>query len=463
MLRRRSKRAVAGCCRAFTLVEMLVAMALTLILVYAIAEFYAYVGDSVRDGRAMIEMSGEMRAVSTRLKSDLNSLTVKVQPSTDPGAGQGYFEYYEGPATDRDADANGTLDYVQATANNWDANGATSLVGDGDDYLAFTIRASGESFTGRFNGTIIRSDLAEVVWFTGFVDKDGSSSWSVDEPRFLYRRLLLIRPDLNGTTGYLSSVGSFEDARLFFRNNDLSVRYAGNNGGNINFAANSLSDLARRENRFAHWTTGNPGYPAQLLLNPTTNININPNITGNISWVLQGNTLGEDIILANVLGFDVRAYDTYAPIMQDSAGVTAVSPGDPGWNGGLTQLGTGAYVDLGYDGDTMVNPDGNWSAFNGAGSDDRSLFSAYPGTGTLSALGKTYDTWSADYERNPGNGNAFNGLDDDNANGVDDAGERMYPPPYPHQMRGLQVRIRMYEPSSRQSRQATVIADFLPE
>ena len=51
---------------AFTLIELLVSMAITLVLVYAIAEFYAYVGKAVGDGRAMIEMGGQLRAVSWR-------------------------------------------------------------------------------------------------------------------------------------------------------------------------------------------------------------------------------------------------------------------------------------------------------------------------------------------------------------------------------------------------------------
>src|SRR6185295_6251929 len=56
--------------RAFTLVELLIAMALTLILVYAVAQFYAFVGESVRDGRAQIEMGGQLRAASQRLQDD---------------------------------------------------------------------------------------------------------------------------------------------------------------------------------------------------------------------------------------------------------------------------------------------------------------------------------------------------------------------------------------------------------
>src|SRR5438309_998642 len=83
--------------RGFTLVEMLVAMALTLILVYAIAHFYAIVGDAVKDGRAMIELNQQLRAVVERLKSDLDQVTIPVVPWADEGGAAGYFEINEGP------------------------------------------------------------------------------------------------------------------------------------------------------------------------------------------------------------------------------------------------------------------------------------------------------------------------------------------------------------------------------
>src|SRR3954464_15555992 len=88
--------------RAFTLVEMLIAMALTLILVYAIAQFYAIVGDSVKDGRAMIELNQQLRAAVQRLKSDLDMITVPVVPWADEGGAAGYFEVREGLASDSD-------------------------------------------------------------------------------------------------------------------------------------------------------------------------------------------------------------------------------------------------------------------------------------------------------------------------------------------------------------------------
>jgi hypothetical protein len=54
-------------------------------------------------------------------------------------------------------------------------------------------------------------------------------------------------------------------------------------------------------------------------------------------------------------------------------------------------------------------------------------------------------------------------VDDNRDDVVDDVGERETVPPYSQPLRGLRVRIRMYEPSTRQIRQATVETDFLRE
>jgi hypothetical protein len=71
-----------------------------------------------------------------------------------------------------------------------------------------------------------------------------------------------------------------------------------------------------------------------------------------------------------------------------------------------------------------------------------------------------YCTWSTHYERG---GNANDGFDNDNQNGVDDVGERATCPPYPVPLRGIQVKMRAIEPDSRQIRQVSVVADFIPE
>jgi hypothetical protein len=45
---------------------------------------------------------------------------------------------------------------------------------------------------------------------------------------------------------------------------------------------------------------------------------------------------------------------------------------------------------------------------------------------------------------------------------VDEDLEKEAPPPYPHPLRGIQVKIRVFEPDSRQIREVTVVQEFLP-
>jgi hypothetical protein len=112
-----------------------------------------------------------------------------------------------------------------------------------------------------------------------------------------------------------------------------------------------------------------------------------------------------------------------------------------------------------------------------------------------------YCTWSNHYERNGVDEDGDNETDegtngfddplvddsgqlvlDTNNNpqyldGVDDVGDGYYPAPnnnavrgenetlapYPVPLRGIQIRIRTWDPDSRQIRQVTVISDFVPE
>jgi hypothetical protein len=72
-------------------------------------------------------------------------------------------------------------------------------------------------------------------------------------------------------------------------------------------------------------------------------------------------------------------------------------------------------------------------------------------------LPTTYDTWSRHYE--------FNEVDEDGDGkadeGLDDAIDNETSPPYPVPLRGVEVRIRCYEPSSRQIRQVTIRHSFV--
>ena len=191
----------------------------------------------------------------------------------------------------------------------------------------------------------------------------------------------------------------------------------------------------------------------------------------------MGPRIAEDVILDNVIGFDVKAWDPTAPLLQRAGQTVVLAPGDPGYprlgspytslqltqilkgnNANWTVVGKGAYVDLNY----TQDPGGFASAF----SDPPALMSGLQGIGA-----GVYDTWSTHYEHDgvDQNGDGIidggtNGFDDAPQNGlVDDANEADTSPPYPVPLRGIQVKIRVFEPDSRQIREVTIIQDFLPK
>ena len=82
---------------------------------------------------------------------------------------------------------------------------------------------------------------------------------------------------------------------------------------------------------------------------------------------------------------------------------------------------------------------------------------------------RVYCTWSFHYEhdgihQNPGAplDGGTSGFDDNNDGVVDSPDEWETSPPYPAPLRGIQVKIRIFEPDSRQVREVTVVQDFLP-
>jgi hypothetical protein len=189
--------------------------------------------------------------------------------------------------------------------------------------------------------------------------------------------------------------------------------------------------------------------------------------TGALRNYQKSSRVAEDVILTNVIGFDVKAWDPDAPIFAGATAGTVLGPGDFGYppGAGATQVGAGAYVNLGYLGT-------NISQFSNVGN--------YPST-----LPRVYDTWSTHYESDGINQNqarwfdtdgdntqdpgeiptdeGTDGIDNDRFGGVDDFGEQEAPPPYAVPLRGIQVKIRVFEPDSRQIREVTVVQDFLPE
>jgi hypothetical protein len=378
-LRCGSRRSVS----AFTLVEVLIATALSLLMMMALAEGFKRMSDSMTDGRANLALSDRLRSVTGTLRSDLERLTLRPVPPQNQLAGNGYFECYEGPISDYSA----TVLNVNTAATIANAAIPTSRFGDVDDILMFTARALNEPFKGKvpvallkqargdpvapweWNSLVtISSEYAEIIYFmlpamdattpidpaTGRINVISTKNPGFPDEYRLFRRVLLIRPDLNltsttlgaGTLTNTADNNSFMYANpsqpmlgmaSLFQRCDLSMRRVpdGNPSNPDPVAANSLEDLARRENRFAHGilpsthaAVSSYGLTSSctmpLLALTTSNAALDPMVSyfpGNQpfngflhpSFALSGERTGEDILLSSAVGFDLRGFDPKLP------------------------------------------------------------------------------------------------------------------------------------------------------
>jgi prepilin-type N-terminal cleavage/methylation domain-containing protein len=415
--------------RGMTLVEMLVSMAVTLIMIGFVAQLFGILGTNVSSSRALIETNDQLRSVAHRLRTDLAGITVDPIPPLRPESASGYLEILEGPNNDY------AVNYATATP-------ITVPNGDCDDALLFTTASQGDPFVGRFQAGSIESPTAEVGWFCV------STGTTSGVPLFsLYRRQLLVT-SLVGTGSFSANNAITAALPNAYEYYDLSLRAE---GGNL--FPNSLSDLCKRENRFLNRSNAFPYLFASNAAGAT-----------GLVFASSSTRQGEDLMMTNVIGFDVRVFDPYAETK--TLGTAAVTPGDPGY-GASTSVNPrafGSYVDLGA----------NQSAATTAIGMPTLSGSMQTKSGLTGYQNKVYDTWSLHYE--------FNGIDDDGddmidegTNGiddnptdpvgggiVDDITEQETSPPYPVALRGLEIRLRVYEPSSRQVRQMTVRHTFVP-
>lgn len=436
--------------RGMTLVEMMVATTMTLIIMGIIAQLFGMLGTSVSGSRTTLDMSQQLRAVANTLRADLAGITVDTVPPAAADGDSGYLEIIEGPAGDDPG-----------------ATRLVSLTGDCDDILMFTARSLGGPFVGKFDSGLIESPHAEVAWFC---QQSPAAMQTVPDTTLytLYRRQLLamdyVGAGVFATAGNNNSLPSSFAIPGVYQSYDLSLR---SEGGRL--YPNSLGDLTKRENRFLH-------NPAGLTL---SSVNYPYNNTASsiaANGPLAGARIGEDVVMTNVLAFDVRVYDPRAPILAVSN--VAVTPGDPGYSAGVGAGAQGAYVDLNWDRSltnpipaTAAYPPSGQGMFQGRGVGISAVAAA---AAPVKFADRIYDTWSTHYESNginEGDGpniapgtidEGTNGFDDNDDGVIDDAGELETSPPYPTPLRGLEVRIRCYEPQSRQVRQITVRHTFVP-
>ena len=153
---------------ALTLVEVLIAMAMTLVILGAMMSAFQYGSSEMARGRAAIELNNRLVAAQEQLRRDLDRITVELKPHQFlPALPNGYVEIVDGPSMDYNfeddnVDVNGNpipeADVVAARGH----NGTNLVYGDTDDFFACTIRSGDRAFRGRFENEIEESHLAEV-------------------------------------------------------------------------------------------------------------------------------------------------------------------------------------------------------------------------------------------------------------------------------------------------------------
>jgi type II secretory pathway pseudopilin PulG len=551
--------------RALTLVEMLVGMAITLVMMAAVVNLFANISQGVRNRRATMEVSGDLRIARARLYNDLEGATCLRFPKNTHGVmpkpdsnnmPDGYFEIVEGRWSDDNS--GGTFDRAtslipssnllyNSQGEPLDPNEVTDggALGDYDDILAMTVESQTERFRGRGRGLrpggdpsnigtppnftdgdwvdmAISSPVAEVIWFATQNPLDRSEG----EPgmRKIYRRVILVAPwygtetkeiggtptsgsdpllDLNkpqftGGTPAETRRLQLEELRRFQETYDISVRLE---DGRL--VPNSLADLARREHRFAHAPLSSSAppnieyYPHQFPYNlydshffagaDEEELSTAPFVSSSLRR-LRGERAGEDLVLDNALAFDVQVFDPGAPLIDVDG--TIVQPTGTPTSAFITAInsntgvitGYGAYADLGWNDGGQYVPLATAPAHLFQQERRLGWHPAFPTyvTGTPNGIPCVYDTWTTHYETDQSNqeeapfytfanstvpwepwqigvtDQGANGLDENGINGPDDPLERETSPPYPYPLYGVQVKIRLYEPDSRQIRETTV-------
>ena len=384
----------------FSLAELLVASTIGLLVMAGVASLFSVFSRSLSQSQSTVDLTSRMRAAAWKLRQDLDGVTCPVVPWLSPDANTGYFEISEGPQRDT------TLTFVANV-------GTANLEADTDDVLMFTTRAPAGSFSGRYltADRTIESPYAEVAWFCQEAANQQAAGTKVYN---LHRRQLLV-------LGYVGLLPEFSGNSIagavpaIYQTYDLSLR---SEGGRL--YPNTLGDLTKRENRLAHGAA----YPHALTLDTAARP------TWQAATFSQTERVWEDVILTNVVSFDVRVFDPQAKAR--TAGGLTLYPGDPGYAAGTPATAAGAYIDLG----------GGQGGRLGQPADPKSgLVAPAVPAGTA-----TYDTWSQHYVAG--------------GSGLNAPAAYTEVPPYPVPLEGVEVRIRCYDPTSKQVRQVSVRQTF---
>ncbi|MDB5387725.1 MAG: Verru Chthon cassette protein [Planctomycetaceae bacterium] len=540
--------------RGFTLVEMMVAMALVLLMMVMFAEIFTLATGSMSKQKSLSELDQRQRTVSTILRNDLqdrtffnltpfhkaNSALSLTDPNfINPALRSGYFYISE-----------------------------NDLDNDVDDVLQFTVlRKVGKLFYGRTkellangppSGTIQNPNQPESddgMFANGIPGAQNNNAGASPEAEIayfvrngiLYRRILLIRNPLgsveqpmstpiggmmpipsfrmfrpgiypgsyvNGGTNFLNdfdysatydfaskqiellahsrlaNTSSFDPFALGLSNNRFGFNPL--SGNPLEYMISSVpGDPLNFLGRFTHEETshiqfGWPGDPgpnqgpdgAFLTMDDTfgsgsdTNPYTRPNLalspdgvvinttTGNPAYQ-GGPRQGEDMLLTNVIGFDIKVWDPRGgPGRDGQPGIAGVN--DDGANGvddpfgelGSPNSDDGAFVDIGNNGRFgFYSQSNNWNAnFGPRGPANNRCFDTWqPNKGGLAPF-----VYHPGIDQQPGVAN----VDDDGDGTIDNAPELGWGGsddiPIP-QLKAIQIRVRYRDITSNLVREFTVV------
>jgi len=399
---------------AYTLVELLVALALSLLLLLAVTELFSRVGGTMNDTRAAMSTSASLHEIAILLRQDLaripDSLATKPARIVDPNVdtvsdSDGYLEIIEGP------DTIVAHPYVDADGN------VDATVGDVDDIIAFVALADHAAFRGLFQadfrGVIVDADgevrieetkAAEIVWFV--------------RGNTLYRRVRLVNEVDVGERALrqkrllhaFAPSAAASDTNVFpyplYDPDNLGWRY---------LRLPTLEETLHQKwiDEVFQWksidvpetpTVDSPDLWEQPYFFP----DLQDRKSGALLEFVNDDPYrnpraGEDAVLTNVLSFDVKVW---CPEVKE-------------------------FVDLGTSGTTWEDDNNTeWIHENNA-SDRRRLL-------------RTWDSWTREYgDSDPEFGNA----------GV-------VVPPYTAPLEAIQITIRCFDPASRIIKQVTVVHRF---
>jgi hypothetical protein len=226
-----------------TLIEVLIATALTLVIMLALAQGFKTLSQGVTAGRARLTGSDQLRGLSSLLRADLSGMTANIRqlPQTQQAA-NGYFMYYDGPLSDSTAML---FNYVPGAPTNEEKLSA-SRWSDIDDVLMFTAKAKdGQWFRGRVPLALLKIHQRNVT---------GNNA---------------IQPTLQDWLTDVSVASEYAEIAWFMRPlNDLGSVNVGETGGGYGFTppASPVIDTAPGADRSGDGIPDPDGMPDRVAL-----------------------------------------------------------------------------------------------------------------------------------------------------------------------------------------------------